>query len=81
MTAEMVCRTCGAQLLENARFCHVCGAPVVEADTYAEYKQATVLFADVVGSMDIAAAVGAERLSVSKLGWLSGWSRWRYPTP
>ncbi len=28
----------------------------------AEYKQVTVLFADVVGSMDIAAAVGAERL-------------------
>ena len=28
----------------------------------AEYKQVTVLFADVVGSMDIAAAVDAERL-------------------
>jgi class 3 adenylate cyclase len=28
----------------------------------AEYKQVTVLFADVVGSMDIAGAVGAERL-------------------
>ena len=31
-------------------------------DTRAEYKQVTVLFADVVHSMDIAAAVGAERL-------------------
>jgi adenylate cyclase len=30
--------------------------------TSAEYKQVTVLFADVVQSMDIAAAVGAERL-------------------
>jgi adenylate cyclase len=30
--------------------------------TAAEYKQVTVLFADVVHSMDIAAAVGAERL-------------------
>ncbi|HVO31184.1 MAG TPA: adenylate/guanylate cyclase domain-containing protein [bacterium] len=30
--------------------------------TWAEYKQVTVLFADVVHSMDIAAAVGAERL-------------------
>ena len=30
--------------------------------THAEYKQVTVLFADVVHSMDIAAAVGAERL-------------------
>ena len=28
----------------------------------AEYKQVTVLFADVVHSMDITAAVGAERL-------------------
>ena len=28
----------------------------------AEYKQVTVLFADVVHSMDIAAAVGPERL-------------------
>ena len=31
-------------------------------DSHAEYKQVTVLFADVVHSMDIAAAVGAERL-------------------
>jgi class 3 adenylate cyclase len=48
--------------LENARFCHGCGAPVTGQDTRAEYKQVTVLFADVVHSMDIAAAVGAERL-------------------
>jgi class 3 adenylate cyclase len=48
--------------LENARFCHGCGSPVDDADTHAEYKQVTVLFADVVHSMDIAAAVGAERL-------------------
>jgi adenylate cyclase len=31
------------------------------AATAAEYKQVTVLFADVVHSMDVAAAVGAER--------------------
>ena len=37
-------------------------APVRLAATAAEYKQVTVLFADVVHSMDIAAAVGAERL-------------------
>src|SRR6202000_1329040 len=48
--------------LENARFCHSCGSPVAEQDTRAEYKQVTVLFADVVRSMDIAAAVGPERL-------------------
>src|SRR5208283_672022 len=37
-------------------------APVTPATQSAEYKQVTVLFADVVHSMDIAAAVGAERL-------------------
>ena len=36
--------------------------PVAASDSHAEYKQVTVLFADVVRSMDIAAAVGAERL-------------------
>jgi class 3 adenylate cyclase len=56
------CRTCGTEPLENARFCHGCAAPVQDGDTRAEYKQVTVLFADVVHSMDIAAAVGAERL-------------------
>src|ERR1700744_581630 len=55
-------RTCGAEPLANARFCHACGSPVDESDAHAEYKQVTVLFADVVHSMDIAAAVGAERL-------------------
>ncbi|GBE64214.1 cyclase [Mycobacterium sp. MFM001] len=62
MTALTACRACGAEILEKARFCHGCGSPVAEADTHAEYKQVTVLFADVVHSMDIAAAVGAERL-------------------
>jgi class 3 adenylate cyclase len=62
MTAITACRTCGTEPLENARFCHGCGSPVDEVDTRAEYKQVTVLFADVVHSMDIAAAVGAERL-------------------
>jgi class 3 adenylate cyclase len=40
----------------------VCGAPVAQVSRSAEYKQVTVLFADVVHSMDIASAVGAERL-------------------
>jgi class 3 adenylate cyclase len=62
MTAIAACRTCGAEPLENARFCHSCGSPVNGADLHPEYKQVTVLFADVVHSMDIAAAVGAERL-------------------
>ena len=62
MTAIAACRTCGTEPLENARFCHGCGSPVEDGDTRAEYKQVTVLFADVVHSMDIAAVVGAERL-------------------
>ncbi|HTQ16922.1 ATP-binding protein [Mycobacterium sp.] len=62
MTAGLPCLTCGTESLENARFCHGCGAPVADAEKPAEYKQVTVLFADVVRSMDIATAVGAERL-------------------
>jgi class 3 adenylate cyclase len=62
MTAVTACRTCGTKPLENARFCHGCGSPVKDGDTRAEYKQVTVLFADVVHSMDIAATVGPERL-------------------
>jgi len=62
MTAATACRTCGNEPREGARFCHSCGAPVTVQDNRAEYKQVTVLFADVVRSMEIAAAVGAERL-------------------
>ncbi|WP_309227836.1 MULTISPECIES: AAA family ATPase [unclassified Mycolicibacterium] len=47
---------------EDARFCDACGSPIVPMLVSAEYKQVTVLFADVVRSMGIAAAVGAERL-------------------
>lgn len=36
--------------------------PVTHPDRSAEYKQVTVLFADVVHSMDLAATLGAERL-------------------
>ena len=62
MTAATACRTCGTEPREGARFCDGCGASVAEQDTRAEYKQVTVLFADVVRSMDIAAAVEVERL-------------------
>jgi class 3 adenylate cyclase len=44
------------------KFCGECGARLTQSSNSAEYKQVTVLFADVVQSMDIAAAVGAERL-------------------
>ncbi|MBE1549737.1 class 3 adenylate cyclase [Mycobacterium sp. OAS707] len=56
------CGTCGAEPREGARFCDACGSPVASIESRAEYKQVTVLFADVVHSMDIAATLGAERL-------------------
>ena len=56
------CRRCGAELRPAARFCDACGSPVETADERAEYKQVTVLFTDVVRSMDLAAALGPERL-------------------
>jgi adenylate cyclase len=62
VTVAIACTACGAGLRDGARFCDSCGTPVATADSRAEYKQVTVLFADVVHSMDIAAAVGAERL-------------------
>ena len=57
-----MCGSCGTELPPNSKFCNECGAAVATATTPAEYKQVTVLFADVVRSMDIAAAVGTERL-------------------
>ena len=63
MTATgLSCGSCGTELNEKAKFCSECGAGVSAARKPAEYKQVTVLFADVVHSMDIAAAVGPERL-------------------
>jgi len=56
------CGSCGTQLSPDSKFCNKCGAPVTQDSRLAEYKLVTVLFADVVHSMDIAAAVGAERL-------------------
>ncbi|MCV7277232.1 AAA family ATPase [Mycolicibacter arupensis] len=58
----LVCGSCGTRLPTNFKFCHECGTPAVAAPSPAEYKQVTVLFADVVHSMEIATTVGAERL-------------------
>ena len=58
-----MCGSCGAELrAERQVLPRVWLARVAAGQTHAEYKQVTVLFADVVHSMDIAAAVGAERL-------------------
>jgi adenylate cyclase len=58
----LFCGSCGAQSNATAKFCSECGTALVPATRSAEYKQVTVLLADVVHSMDIASAVGAERL-------------------
>jgi adenylate cyclase len=63
MTATgTACAACGTATKVNAKFCHECGSPLAASVNAAEYKQVTVLFADVVRSMDIAATVGPERL-------------------
>jgi adenylate cyclase len=58
----LACAACGIELPPNSKFCNECGTAISAAAKTAEYKQVTVLFADVVHSMEIAAAVGAERL-------------------
>jgi class 3 adenylate cyclase len=60
-TAGLVCGSCGTELPPNSKFCNECGARVTQVSRSAEYKQVTVLFADVVHSMDIAAALDTER--------------------
>ncbi len=60
--ATEACRSCGAVPHEGARFCDTCGSQLVASVDAAEYKQVTVLFADVVRSMGIAAALDIERL-------------------
>lgn len=60
--AAWACRACGLELRDGARFCDGCGAPTGTSPAPAEYKQVTVLFADVVGSMHLAAKLGPERL-------------------
>ena len=61
--AGLVCTCCGAGASRaGAKFCDACGSPLSARESHAEFKQVTVLFADVVGSMDLAAVLGAERL-------------------
>jgi class 3 adenylate cyclase len=58
----LTCGSCGAPSSPTAKFCGECGGRLSQATRSAEYKQVTILFADVVHSMDIAAAVGPEGL-------------------
>lgn len=61
-SAGVTCSACGTTLRDGAKFCDSCGSRVVPSARRAEYKQVTVLFADVVRSMDIAAALDPEQL-------------------
>ena len=71
MTATgLGCASCGTELPPDSRFCNKCGAPITQVSRSAEFKQVTVLFADVVHSMDLASAVGAERLREIMTGLL-----------
>jgi adenylate cyclase len=56
------CGSCGNDLRAQARFCDMCGSSVSPRPAAGEHKQVTVLFADVVGSMKLAATLDAERL-------------------
>lgn len=62
MADVLECRSCGTSLRHAARFCDACGASVSDERDAAEFKNVTVLFADVVHSMHLAAVLGAERL-------------------
>jgi adenylate cyclase len=57
--AGLACGSCGTHLRDGDKFCHECGAPITVSHRPADYKQVTVLFADVVHSMNIASAVSA----------------------
>lgn len=62
------CAACGTALRAGAKFCDECGSPTVAAGDTPKYKQVTVLFADVVRSMDIAATLDAERYREVMMG-------------
>src|SRR5215208_2254838 len=70
--AALICAACGAEVGENSKFCHECGARITLSANPAEYKQVTVLFADVVRSMDIAATLDVERLREIMTNLLEG---------
>ena len=59
---ETTCWSCGKKSAPANKFCGECGARLTGSAASAEYKQVTLLFADVVRSMDLAAALDMERL-------------------
>jgi class 3 adenylate cyclase len=61
---DIVCTACGRGCHPAARFCGWCGAPrtvpLPTVEAHGERKQATVLFADIVGSTEMIAGLDAE---------------------
>ena len=60
--SDLCCGRCGNSLRASARFCDACGSPLDPSLLVGERKQVTVLFADVVGSMGLAATLDPEQL-------------------
>jgi class 3 adenylate cyclase len=56
-----VCEQCGAEAAEEARFCAACGAPL-GLEPGAERKLATMVFADLVGSTELASGADPEEI-------------------
>ena len=59
--AVIVCPQCHEHNPEQARFCHACGKQLAAAPPLEERKVASVLFADLVGSTELAGAQDPER--------------------
>src|SRR6478752_385553 len=55
------CAVCGNSLRALARFCDACGSAIAPPQAALERKQITILFADVVESMGLAATLESER--------------------
>lgn len=58
----LTCEFCGTVVRRSTEFCDECRTPIPAPEDIAEFKQVTVLFADVVRSMDIAVALDFDRL-------------------
>src|SRR3954452_20336415 len=58
---SQVCARCGASAAADARFCASCGAPLEPLEG-AERKLATMVFADLVGSTELATGLDPEEL-------------------
>ncbi len=59
--AVIVCPQCHEHNPAEARFCHACGTLLAAAPPLEERKVASVLFADLVGSTELAGAQDPER--------------------